>query len=190
MIRPYTALLDANIFYPAPLRDLMMQLAVQDMFHGRWTEDIHREWIEALLRTKPHLERARLEATRDLINASTRDALITGYEAIIPTLELPDPNDRHVLAAAIVGRCDVIVTVNLRHFPNTALAPFQIEAQHPNVFLCNHLDLAPDVFCEAVRKVRGRLRNPPYSVDEYLDTLARQGLNDLSEALREIDEPL
>ncbi|PJF38033.1 MAG: PIN domain-containing protein, partial [Phototrophicales bacterium] len=111
------ALLDANVLYPAPIRDILLQLAVEDVFWGRWTADIHEEWIEALLRNEPHRERVALERTRDLMNQATRDALITGYEALINCLELPDPNDRHVLAAAIVGRCDVIVTQNLQDFP-------------------------------------------------------------------------
>ncbi len=117
----YTALLDANVLYPAPMRDVLMQLAVTDLFKAKWSEDIHREWIDALMRKEPHPDRAALERTRDLINHATRDCLMTGYEALIPSLELPDPGDRHVLAAAIVGRCDVIVTQNLRDFPDEAL---------------------------------------------------------------------
>ncbi len=62
-----TALLDANVLYPAPLRDLIMQLSVMDLFQAKWSADIHREWIEALLRNEPHRERARLERTRNLM---------------------------------------------------------------------------------------------------------------------------
>lgn len=172
----YTALLDANVLYPAPLRDLLMQLAVTDLFKAKWTADIHREWIDALLRDEPHRDQAALERTRDLMDKATRDSLVTGYTTLIPTLALPDDNDRHVLAAAIVGRCDVIVTQNLKDFPAAALEPLGIEAQHPDEFLSNHLNLAPGLFCSAVRKVRARLGNPPYSVDEYLSTLTQQGL--------------
>jgi len=172
----FSALLDANVLYPAPLRDLFLQLAVTDLFKARWSADIHREWIEALLRNEPHRERGALERTRDLMDLHTRDALVTGYEGLIPTLTLPDPEDRHVLAAAIAGRCDVIVTQNLKHFPEAALAPLGIEALHPDEFLCNQMSLAPGLFCSAVRKVRARLRNPPCSVETYLDTLTRQGL--------------
>lgn len=175
-MRTYTALLDANVLYPAPTRDLVMQLAVADMFRAKWTADIHREWIEAILRKEPHRERAKLENTRDLMDSHVRDALITGYEEIIPSLNLPDPNDRHVLAAAIVGRCDVIVTENLRDFPATTLKQYRIEVQRPDQFLVNHLSLAPGKFCGAVRKVRARLVNPPKTVEEYLATLAKAGL--------------
>jgi hypothetical protein len=172
----YTALFDANVLYPAPLRDLLLQLAVTDLFRAKWTADIHREWIEALLRQEPHRDRAALERTRDLMDAHTRDCLVTGYEILIDTLSLPDPNDRHVLAAAIIGRCDVIVTQNLKDFPADVLASYGIDVQHPDEFLCNHLNLAQGVFCSAVQRVRSRLKNPPYSVMEYLDTLTRQGL--------------
>lgn len=172
----YTALLDANVLYPAPMRDTLLQLALTDLYKAKWTADIHREWIEALLEKQPHRERAALERTRDLMDRSTRDCLIAGYEPMIPTLQLPDPDDRHILAAAIVGRCDVIVTQNLKDFPEDLLSAYGIEAQHPDDFLCNHLDLAPGLFCGAIRKVRGRLKNPPYSVEEYLGILTVQGL--------------
>lgn len=170
------ALLDANVLYPAPIRDILLQLAVEDLFRAKWTADIHREWIEALLRNEAHRNCTALERTRDLMNTAIRDCLITDYEALIPCLNLPDPDDRHVLAAAILGRCDVIVTQNLKDFPQQVLNPYGIEAQHPDDFLSNYLNLSPGIFCAAIRKVRARLKKPPYSVSDYLATLTRQGL--------------
>ncbi len=170
----YTGLLDANVLYPAPLRDLLLQLAVTDIFKARWTADIHREWIEALLRNEPHRDRTALERTRDLMDSKTRDCLV----------ELPDPNDRHVVAAAIVGHCDVIVTQNLKHFPKEALAPYGLDVQHPDEFLCNHLNLDQGLFCGVVQKVRQRLKNPPYTIEQYLDTLTRNGLVATASELR------
>jgi hypothetical protein len=172
----YTAFLDANILYPAPMRDLFLQLAVTDLFRARWSADIHREWIEALLKRDPRRDRGALERTRDQMDAAIRDGLVTGYETLIPSLALPDLDDRHVLAAAIVGHCDVIVTQNLRHFPEAVLAEYEIEAQLPDDFLSNHLDLAPGVFVSAVKKVRARLKNPPFTAAEYLQNLAMVGL--------------
>ena len=186
----YTALLDANVLYPAPVRDLLLQLAVTDIYKARWTADIHREWIENLLANEPHRDRARLERTRDLMDSNTRDALVTGYESQIPSLQLPDPDDRHVLAAAIVGRCDVIVTANLKDFPEAALAPFGIDAQHPDEFLCNHMNLAQGLFCSCVQKIRQRLKNPPCTTDDYLDTLTRNGLVATAAELRPFAELL
>jgi hypothetical protein len=172
----YTALLDSNVLYPAPVRDILLQLAVADLFRAKWTAEIHREWTESLLRKEPHRDRTALERTRRLMDDKIRDCLVTGYEALVARIELPDPDDRHVLAAAIVGRCDMIVTQNLRHFPESALAPYRVEAEHPDTFLCNQLDLAPGMFCGAIRKVRARLKNPPYTVDEYLGVLKNVGL--------------
>ena len=124
-----------------------------------------------------HRERASLERTRELMDKATRDCLVTDYEDLIPSLVLPDPNDRHVLAAAIVGHCDLIITQNLKDFPEDILKPYGIEAQHPDIFLFHQLSLSPVAFCEATQKVRARLKNPPYSVQTYLDTLAKQGLS-------------
>lgn len=186
----YTALLDANVLYPAPMRDIFLQLAVTDIYCAKWTADIHREWIESLLRREPERDRAALERTRDLMDRATRDSLIVGYEALIPTLDVPDPEDRHVLAAAIVGHCDVIVTQNLKDFPPETLDTYGVEAQHPDDFLGNHLNLSPGLFCAAVRKVRSRLKNPPYSVAEYLDTLTQQGLVGTASELAQFAELL
>ncbi|MBC6404367.1 MAG: PIN domain-containing protein [Rhodospirillales bacterium] len=172
----YSVLLDANVLYPAPLRDALMQLAVTDLFKAQWTDDIHREWIAALLRKDPQRDPAALERTRRHMDTAVRDSLVTGYRRLIPSLDLPDPDDRHILAAAIVGRCDAIITQNLKDFPAAALAPFGIEAQHPDDFFCNQLSLAPGLVCSALGKVRARLQNPPKTADEYLATLTRQGL--------------
>jgi hypothetical protein len=92
---PNLVLLDANLFYSAMMRDLFMQLALTDLFEARWTEDIHREWIVALMRNKPNLNRTSLERTRDLMNQKVYNCLIFGYEELIPSLDLPDPDDRH-----------------------------------------------------------------------------------------------
>ncbi len=81
------------------------------------------------------------------MNDAVRDCLVTGYEDLIASLSLPDPDDRHVLAAAIRADADVIVTYNLKDFPAETLAPFDIEAQHPDDFLVSLLDQAPGVVC-------------------------------------------
>ena len=172
----YTALLDANVLYPAPMRDVFLQLANDDLFQAKWTADIQREWIDALLRNEPYRDRRKLERTRERMDSEIRDALITGYESRIDALKLPDPDDRHVLAAAIASHCDVIVTQNLKHFPQEALAPYGIEVQHPDDFLAHHLNRFPVRFCKAVRKVRMRLKNPPYSVEDYIANLTQLGL--------------
>ena len=110
------------------------------------------------------------------MNTHVRDALVTDFEELIKVLNLPDPDDRHVLAAAIKGRADLIVTANLKDFPADILGRWGIEAQHPDEFLVHQFHLSQPVFLRAVKTVRLRLKNPPKSVEEYLDTLRTQGL--------------
>lgn len=186
----YTALLDANVLYPAPIRDLLLQLAITDLYKAKWSADIHREWIESLLANEPHRDRAALERTRDLMDASTRDCLVTGHESLIPSLNLPDPKDRHVLAAAIAGRCDAIVTCNIKDFPEPVLSEFGLDLKHPDEFLSDHLKLSQGLFCSCIRKIRRRLNNPPYSIEEYLDILTRNGLVATAAELRPFAELL
>ena len=95
------ALYDACVLYPAPLRDLLMHLAMTDLYHAKWTNDIHDEWIRNVLANRPDLKRSQLERTRELMNKYVRDCLVEKYEHLILSLRLPDLNDRHVLAAAI-----------------------------------------------------------------------------------------
>lgn len=179
----FTALFDACVLYPAPLRDLLMRLATNGLFRARWSAAIHDEWINAVLAIRPELE-VQLARTRDLMDAHVLDALVTGYEPLAETIHLPDPNDRHVLAAAVTGQADVIVTKNLKDFPADRLAPFGIRAQHPDVFVRGLLDLHEAVTLAAVARHRASLRNPPKSVDDYLDTLLAQELPETVAALR------
>ena len=113
MEHPVTAVYDANILYPAPLRDLFIRLAQAGLVRARWTETIHDEWIRNVLKDNPQLSAERLARTRTLMNEAVRDCLVTGYEDLIESLSLPDPDDRHVLAAAIRAGAEVIVTYNL-----------------------------------------------------------------------------
>jgi len=112
-------------------------------------------------------------------------ALVTGYEDLIEGLRLPDPDDRHVLAAAIRGRAGVIVTANLRDFPASILGRFGIEPQSPDRFILRLLGLAPGLVARAARDHRESLRNPPKTLEQYLDALAAQGLTQTVSVLRE-----
>jgi predicted nucleic acid-binding protein len=172
----FTVFLDASVLYPAPLRDLLLELAVADLYRAKWSDSVHEEWITAVLRTRHDLTRVQLERTRELMNAHARDALVTDFEQLVSILELPDPNDRHVLAAAIKGRADLIVTLNLKDFPAEKLDSWGIEAQHPDEFLTHQFHSSQPAFLQAVKTVRLRLKHPPKSVQDYLDTLRAQGL--------------
>jgi predicted nucleic acid-binding protein len=183
-----TAFLDACVLYPAPLRDLLLELAVADLYRAKWSDAVHEEWISAVLKNRPDLTRAQLERTRDQMNTHARDALVTDFEQLIDVLDLPDPGDRHVLAAAIKGRADLIVTVNLKDFPAKKLDRWGIEAQHPDEFLTHQFHLSQPVFLQAVKTVRLRLKNPPKSVEDYLDTLRIQGLLTTVKAIELFDQ--
>jgi predicted nucleic acid-binding protein len=183
-----TALYDACVLYPAPLRDFLMHLALTDLFTARWTDQIHDEWIGALLVQRPDLARAQLERTRKLMNSHVLDCLVTEYEGLIASLVLPDPKDRHALAAAIHSDASVIVTYNLKHFPREYLEQFGIEAQHPDLFIIHLLDLAPSQVYIAAKRQRTSLKNPPKTVEEFLDTLSGQQLPETVARLRDYAE--
>ena len=180
-----TALLDANVLYSAQMRDILLQLAVTSLFRARWTADIHREWMEALLENSPDIKRDNLEKTRGKMDKFVPDALITGYEGLIDELSLPDPNDRHVLAAAIRGECNVIITQNLKHFPKEDVAPHGIEVLCPDDFLSDLLHLFPKKVCASVRNVLKRLKNPPYTPEQYLTNLKKNKLSKFASNLEQ-----
>jgi predicted nucleic acid-binding protein len=186
-VNNFTALFDACVLYPAPLRDFLMQLAVTDLFRAKWTEQIHDEWIRNLLKNRTDLSEERLERTKNLMNRHVRDCLVAGYEDLIPSLKLPDENDCHVLAAAICGGADVIVTFNLSDFPDKTLGQYGIKAQHPDKFITHLIDLAPSLVCEAAKRQRMSLKNPPQTVEGLLAAYERQGLAQTVAKLRLYD---
>jgi hypothetical protein len=186
VISNFTVLYDACVLYPAPLRDLLMQLALSDLFRARWTDQIHDEWIRNVLNNRPDLRLDQLNRTKDLMNSHVRDSLVTGYEYLIPSLQLPDLDDRHVLAAAIAGGADTVVTFNLKDFPKVVLDEYEVTAQHPDDFIADLIDWRPQVVMAAVEICRKRLRNPPKSVDEYFNILLKQGLSISTAMLQEI----
>jgi hypothetical protein len=114
------------------------------------------------------------------------DALVTGYQSLIESLELPDRDDRHVLAAAIRCGASVIVTLNLSDFPGHVLANFRIEAQHPDAFVLALLETSPDLVLQAARTHRASLKNPPKTQEEYLAELDGQGLTKSVSVLRDL----
>lgn len=180
----FTAFLDSNVLYPAALRNFLMWLALHGLFRARWSDRVHEEWMGAVRRDFPDVTRGQLERTRDLMNLHAEDSLVTGFEKLLESLELPDPSDRHILAAAIRSGADVIVTHNLKDFPQENLDPYGIEAQHPDTFITHLFDLNPGAVVGAAQEHRASLKNPPKSVDEYLETLERQGLTQTVTELR------
>lgn len=180
----FTAFLDANVLYPAGLRSLLMYLAVEGLFRAKWSDAVHEEWMAAVQRDFPDITRPQLEHIRELMQRHAEDSLVMGYQPLMEGLDLPDPNDRHVLAAAIRCGADVIVTRNVRDFPEDNLDPFGIDAQDPDTFITYLLDLSPGGVVAAARNHRQSLRNPGKSVAEYLDAMERHGLTQSVTILR------
>jgi len=190
LLTTFTALYDANVLYSATLRSLLVYLAMSELFRARWTERIHDEWTESLLRERPDLLPENLAKTRKLMNAHVEASIISGYESLVEGLQLPDPKDRHVLAAAIHGRADVIVTYDLKDFPASTLACYGIEAQHPDIFITHLFDLNPWAVIESVQRQRSHLKNPSVSAEAFLDKLERLQLPLTAWHLREYLEIL
>jgi hypothetical protein len=185
----FVVIYDACVLYPAPLRDLLIRLAGKRLVRARWTEQILDECFTNIAANRPDLPEAALRRTRDLMNRALPDVLVTGYEELIDGLSLPDPDDRHVLAAAIRSGAQVIVTTNLEDFPREKLAPYTVEAQHPDEFALHLVDLAPGLACNAIAEQAAALKNPPRTIGDVLDTLLQLGLARTVARLRELFGP-
>lgn len=177
------ALLDANVLYAPGLRDLLMWLAVVLAYEPRWTEEIHAEWMRNVLKNRPDVTPVQLARTRRLMDQVNPKCLVSGYQERIPALTLPDPDDRHVLAAALEAGAGVIVTFNLRHFPRKTLEPLGMRALTPEAFLETLFVHNPPRFLRGLRQHRASLHNPPRTVDEYLSALAAQGITRIAARL-------
>lgn len=177
--------LDACLLYPAGLRSLMMWLAVHDAIRPRWTDEIHAEWIRNVLANRPDLLPGQLERSRTLMVSHVEDCLVTGSENLIPPLVLPDPNDRHVLAAAIAAEADAIITWNLRDFPERSLTEFGIGILTPDQLVSDLPRENSELVIRAMKEHRSSLRHSPRTTADYLDNLAAQGL---IESIRTLDQ--
>ena len=176
--------LDANVLYPTPLRDLLMHLTLTRAFQAYWTNLIHDEWTRNVQRVRPEITNAQLQRIRDLMNHYARDALVTGFEKRIRGLTLPDPDDRHVLAAAIHVSATRIVTFNLKDFPKRDLKPHGVRAIHPDVFLLEVLRDFPVNAVLAVTRQWQSMKAPAVSLPELLIIFERQGLKKFAQQLR------
>lgn len=180
----FVVVFDACVLYPAPLRDFLLRLATTGLFSAKWSEAIHEEWIRNLLAERPELKQ-QVQRTRELMDQAIPDCLVKDYEPLAGGLSLPDPDDRHVLAAAICAGAQTIVTFNLKDFPAEVLWPHGIESVDPDTFVEQQMDLHEAAVVEVARLHRAALVNPPKEVDAYLDTLSAQGLVVSADRLRE-----
>ena len=181
--QPLSAFLDASALYPAFLRNILMRFARRDLFRAFWSARVQDEWMNAVLRDRPNLPRVQVERTRRLMDEKIDNANVSGYEHLIETITLPDADDRHVLAAAIHCGAGVIVTANLRDFPNDVLSFHGIEAQHPDAFVLELFNAAPSEVVAAMHELRVSLKNPPLTAAALLAAMSRQGLSASADAL-------
>lgn len=172
----FVVLYDACVLHPAPLRDLLVRIARTDLVQARWSEQILDECFNSIARQRPDLAPEALARGRDLLRTALRAADVRGHESLIESLQLPDPDDRHVLAAAIHCGAQAIVTYNLSDFPAAVLAPYNTEAKHPDDFVLESLDLAPARVVQVLVEQAADLRRPPMRVEEVLDRLLDLGL--------------
>lgn len=179
----YTAILDANVLYPNLLRDILLSLATAGLYHARWTARINEEWTLNLVANRPEIA-SKIGLLLEQVNLAVPDCLVEDYEFLIEYLVLPDADDRHVLAAAIVGHADSIVTSNLKDFPGKVMAQYGIEAQHPDDFIMNQLELRPFEALEVFKRVRAKRRNPACSASELIDMVEKNGLPQTAQHLR------
>ena len=166
-----------------------MRVGLTGLVDAKWTDRILDECFENLAAHRPELSPARLARTRWLMNNAMEDALVTGYESLIEGLTLPDPDDRHVLAAAVRAGAQVIVTANLKDFPVGVLAPLGVTAMHPDEFVTELIDLAPELLLEVIVEQAASLRSPAQSVDQLLVTLRENGLARAVARLRVMSGP-
>ena len=183
----FVVVYDACVLYPAPVRDLLMEIAISDLVQAKWTERIHQEWISSLVADRPDIGE-RIQQTRRLMDVALPDALVRQYESLIDGITLPDPRDRHVVAAAVKCGAQLIVTANLKDFPQDHLAPYGMEAVHPDQFIEQHFGLNQDTVIACARRIRARLQNPEKSADEYLEILSSSRLPVTVDLLREYKE--
>lgn len=175
---------DANVLYTNTLRDLHIRIALAGLVQAKWTQQILDEALQSRARDHPDTPPEKLDYLRELINKAVPDSLVTGHESLIEGLKLPDPNDRHVLAAAIKSGAQVIVTANLRDFPSAQLEPWGIEAKSPDDFVLDQIHIDDRSVYSCVREIAISRKQRPETVEDVLTQLERSGLVESVAALR------
>jgi predicted nucleic acid-binding protein len=182
----YAAVLDANVLVPSALCDTLLRLAADGFYRPLWSLQILKEVEHTILRIRPNLQPAQVVRRINAMRATFLDANVEGWEEVTAGLDLPNPDDRHVLAAAIAGGAQAIVTFNGKDFPADRLAPRGIEARHPDEFLLDQLDLAPSSMLEVLVHQAADLSNPPMDLAGLLNNLSRCNVPNFVEAARRL----
>lgn len=172
----FTCVLDTNVIYPIDIRDLLFWFASYDLFTPKWSKHIFDEW-ESVMKRKGVSD----EEINKRVNKAQRafpDALVENYELLVNALELPDDKDRHVLAAAIKTNANIIVTNNLKDFPEEYLTQFGLSVKSADDFVTDTIDLNNELAVEAFRALVLNRTNPSLDEFEVLDRLRKNGLVD------------
>jgi predicted nucleic acid-binding protein len=180
----FVVIYDANVLYPNLLRDLLIRVAQRGLVQARWTERILDEVFDKLTANRPDLDVTRLARTRELMNDSIRDVLVEGYEPLIEAVNLPDEDDRHVVAAAIRAHAQMIVTINLRDFPSKELGKWNLEAKHPDDFLVDQFHLDAIALQVIVQQIADDATRPYLTFADVLNGLERCGITQATALLR------
>jgi predicted nucleic acid-binding protein len=180
----FVAVYDSCVLFPSTLRDLLIRIAQAGLVQAKWSERILDETFRSVKAQRPDLDDDKLTRTRSLMMRAVRDCMVRGYEPLIEAFDLPDPDDRHVLAAAVRAKAQLIVTFNLRDFPEDRLRPWDVEATHPDAFIEAQIDLDPQRVFAAVRQIADSWRNPPGTVEDVLARLEASGIVASAAALR------
>ncbi len=181
---PFIVVYDANVLVGNTQRDLMVRIAQTGLVQAKWTERILDEAMAAVQKSRPGIAPERLERTRALMIAAVPDCLVTGHEPLIEGLRLRDADDRHVLAAAIKADAQVIVTAD-KDFTREDLAPWNVEAKHPDEFVLDQIDINDRVIWGCVQQIANSRKQPPETVEDVLGQLERSGLVHSAAALRQ-----
>lgn len=181
---PFVVVLDANVLFPFRIRDVLLSFAHDGLFRARFTDEIIDEWTRNLILLKPQLEES-IRRQEAVIRQQFDECFVTGHLPLVPNLELPDPGDRHVLAAAIRCSAQVIVTENHKDFPPTTLDAYGIETLSADDMLANTYDLFRTGCLRSLRRLRQRYDNPPFTQSEFLLDLTRCGLPKLAAMARD-----
>jgi predicted nucleic acid-binding protein len=180
----FTCVLDTNVIYPIEIRDLLLWFAHFDLYTPKWSVSIFAEW-EAVMRRKG-LSEPEIQRRMDRVNRAFPDAIVNNYETLIDLINLPDIDDRHVLAAAIKCEADIIVTNNLRDFPQVAPDTFGLTAKSADDFLTDIIDINHGTALDAFKTLVRNRRNPDLDEYQVLNLLRKNELADTANYLHSL----
>ena len=171
------AVYDASVLFPFHVAHLLTFMATRRLVHARWTRAIEEEWVERSLEKLAGLKRESVERRTDAMNRALPHALVSNYEHHIETIVFPDPDDRHVVAAALECKASVIVTRDKKHFTAGTLGPYGLRRMYPDDFLCDRLTDLPERVLDVVEQARLALgRSKPDAVS-YIQIIDEAGLH-------------